>query len=165
MPKQRPISGSLINKGSIMKKVIVVLSFLLGTSAFANGQMKCHTDKFPEGIGSDLTLTIGNSGYPTHATMILNDQGPIGKTNGEFDVADPVPNEDGNLVNYLSWYAGAGLGQDGGAHLALIPSKMVIYAFKENYSANKSLFLGVINWQPGQKVETLFNLTCQGITP
>ncbi len=54
-----------------------------------------------------------------------------------------------------------GLGENGNAHLKLIPDKMVTYAFADNYKHDKTVLLGVIEWVPNGKVEHQHVFKCE----
>lgn len=76
------------------------------------------------------------------------------QTDGSFDALKPAYDENGTEVIYFQWYGGAGSEEN----LKLTPNRIVIYAFKNKGPQNKSIDVGVIDWNQGKKIET-FEMT------
>lgn len=131
--------------------IALLLMAYLPINVFASpSEVKCKNANFPNHLGSDLVLKFKN-GIPTDAYLYLGKE-DILQTMGWYRVHTAL-NENETPVIYLNWVAGAGN--------ETTPRTMVIYAFDDNYENDKTLFLGVIEWIEGGKLEKHYIYKCE----
>lgn len=126
--------------------------------------LRCTTTEYPHGIGSTLTIER-RGGKLTDAKLKLHDGsshtgvGDNHDTEGWYRVSETTFNERNTAVNYLYWVSGGNLKDSGD-----VPRYMVLYNFDANYSRDREVGLGTIEWfgsgHSVGKTERLYDYRC-----